>query len=55
MKKTRLFSLQLTDDEREMFKAVAEHKGQTMSGALRVWIRKAFAALPKRTSPPTGE
>jgi hypothetical protein len=42
-----LFSIQMSNEDREKFKAVADYKGMPMSGALRQWIRKAYAALPQ--------
>ena len=37
---TKLFSLQLTEDDNRRLKAIADRKGVTMSGAVRMWIRK---------------
>ena len=44
-KKTRLFSLQLTDEDNKRLKEIAEHKGVTMSGAVRIWIRETHRAM----------
>jgi hypothetical protein len=36
---TALFSTQMTEDDRKMFKEIAAHRGVSMAGLLRSWIR----------------
>ena len=44
---TTLFSVQISEREKQMFKDVSRYRGQTMAGVLRQWIRKAHAMLPE--------
>jgi len=42
-----LFSIQMSNKDKDMFKAVAEYRSLPMSGVLRQWIRKSYSALPE--------
>jgi predicted DNA-binding protein len=42
---TRLYSIQMTDEDRAKLKAIADHRGVTMAGALRKWIRTSYNNL----------
>jgi hypothetical protein len=42
---TRLYSVQMTDTDRDKLKAIADHRGVTMAGALRQWITEAHKRL----------
>lgn len=48
-KKKTLFSAQMSSEERRMFEEVAEHRGQTKMGLLRMWIRRAHKDMEKKT------
>jgi hypothetical protein len=41
-----LFSIQMSNKDKEMFEAVSKYRDTPKSGVLRQWIRKAYAALP---------
>jgi hypothetical protein len=42
---TRLYSVQMTDADRAKLQAIAAHRGVTMAGALRQWIREAHKRI----------
>ena len=42
-----LTTQRITPEDRDKFVAVAEHKGVSMTGQLRMWIRESYNALPK--------
>ena len=46
-KPTTLFSVQITERDKQMFKEIAHHRDVSMAGLLRSWIRMAHNKLPK--------
>jgi hypothetical protein len=42
---TRLYSVQMTDADRAKLRDIAEHRGVTMAGALRQWIRTSHKKI----------
>jgi uncharacterized protein (DUF1778 family) len=41
-------NVRLTEEEDRMLAAVAEHQGLSVSDAIRQYIRRAFAELPRK-------
>lgn len=48
--RNRRVTLRLTEEEYQMLRAVAEHDGLTLSDWIRLAFRKAYRAVPKRTT-----
>jgi predicted DNA-binding protein len=42
---TRLYSIQMTDEDRDKLKAIAEYRGVTMAAAFRQWIRASHKKI----------
>ncbi len=45
--KNKVFQSRMSAEDLRKFRAVAEHRGQTLSGLLNMWIAGAYRKLPK--------